>query len=467
MTHPDKTRGISLLALAASAALALPAQATLVTFDYTGAAQTWTAPTGVRGVRIVAQGAQGAGFTAGSVVGTGGLGGQASGTLAVRAGQTLSVTVGGQGGGRLPNGSLAIGLGGFNGGGTAGMPFATSASPIANLGSGGGGGGASDVRVDGAGLSDRVIVAGGGGGTGGFEASSRAGGGGGGGGGYYGGGGGSTGAVDGGSLGGGGGTASAGGTGGAGTLNGQLLGATGTAGSLGQGGTGGRLTGDAYSRPPRVGTVGAGGAGGGGDGSAAARNPQDSRPLAYSGSGGGGGSSYVGGVSNGSTADGVRAGDGLVTFEYVAALLGGTPGAGLIDFGSVALGSGPLGGFGFGAENIGEATSALTLGGLTGLGNGFSLRSGNPLQDLLSDGVAGSGDAVRFLFDFDPTGLSAGLYATDIVLHSDAGDLRYTLQARIQETDTGNDVPEPAALGLVGLALALCAVAGRYRRSRR
>ncbi len=160
-------------------------------------------------------------------------GGYAAGVLALNAGQTVAINVGGQGG----QGSGA-GTSGWNGGGAAGPG-----------GSSGGGGGASDVRLGGTALINRVLVAGGGGGAGnGINAGA--------GGGLTGDGFVGTPAS--------GGSQNAGGTGGNGW------------GALGQGGS---HTGD-------------GGGGGGGyyGGSAGIGD-----------NGGGGGSSYIAGVSNGTT----------------------------------------------------------------------------------------------------------------------------------------------------------------------
>jgi hypothetical protein len=160
-------------------------------------------------------------------------GGYAAGVLALNAGQTVAINLGGQGG----QGSGA-GTSGWNGGGAAGPG-----------GSSGGGGGASDVRLGGTALINRVLVAGGGGGAGnGINAGA--------GGGLTGDGFVGTPAS--------GGSQNAGGTGGNGW------------GALGQGGS---HTGD-------------GGGGGGGyyGGSAGIGD-----------NGGGGGSSYIAGVSNGTT----------------------------------------------------------------------------------------------------------------------------------------------------------------------
>ncbi len=109
-------------------------------FSYTGAAQTFTVPCGVTSVTLSVWGAQGGG------AGNGGLGGYATGNLAVSFGEQLYVYVGQAGGG---SGTPET----FGGGGN-GAQYDR-----------GGGGGASDVRVGGNGIGNRVIVAGGGGGA--------------------------------------------------------------------------------------------------------------------------------------------------------------------------------------------------------------------------------------------------------------------------------------------------------------
>ena len=86
-----------------------------------------------------------------AIGGAGGLGGSATGTLAVTPGQVLNIYVGGQ------NGYNGGGTGAANGNTVLGQPSASNAPN---------GGGASDVRVGGTALTDRVIVAGGGGGAG-------------------------------------------------------------------------------------------------------------------------------------------------------------------------------------------------------------------------------------------------------------------------------------------------------------
>lgn len=118
------------------------------TFTYTGAPQSFTVPAGVFAVRVEANGAQGGDGATGGNASTGGLGGlgsRASGVLMVSPGQVLHLFVGGRGG--TPTG-------GYNGGGTGGSVNA------------GGGGGASDVRLGGFGVANRILVAGGGGGGG-------------------------------------------------------------------------------------------------------------------------------------------------------------------------------------------------------------------------------------------------------------------------------------------------------------
>ncbi len=127
---------------------------TTYNFSYTGAVQTWTVPTGVTSVNIDAQGAAGGAATSSLGVTTPGKGGRVRGTLAVTPGTVLYVYVGGAGGAGLSTGAT----GGFNGGAGTASYFSTY--------SGGGGGGASDIRIGGVALANRVVVAPGGGGAG-------------------------------------------------------------------------------------------------------------------------------------------------------------------------------------------------------------------------------------------------------------------------------------------------------------
>ncbi|MCB0655981.1 MAG: hypothetical protein KDC57_07595, partial [Saprospiraceae bacterium] len=234
-------------------AFAFPAQAqvTTIDFNYTGSSQAWVVPTGVNAVLIKAWGAQGGG---GGLV-PGGRGGYATGLLAVTPGQTLNIYVGGAG--LVTSGSNTNVAGGFNGGGQA-TRATSGAILLRNRASGGG---ASDVRLGGMALTDRVIVGAGGGGYGG------AGGG-----------------LNGVAANGGGGTQASGGAGGSGC----------SAGSLGQGGEGS--------------TAGCSGGGGGYYGGG-------------SGNTGGGGSSFLGGVNNGFTLENIQEGNGFISISYGEGLL--------------------------------------------------------------------------------------------------------------------------------------------------
>jgi hypothetical protein len=172
------------------------------TFDYTGAAQTWSVPAGVTSAAFDLYGA------AATYTGNGGNGGRVRATLDVVPGTTYQILVGGSNG--------------FNGGGRGGSP---TSYPFG----GSSGGGASDVRLSPYTLAERLLVAGGGGGTRGSSGYGGAGG-------YP------------------AGTSTGGGAGGSQTAGGA--GASGAgAGSLGQGGAGADASGyDIY----------AGGGGGGG-----------------------------------------------------------------------------------------------------------------------------------------------------------------------------------------------------------
>ncbi|MCK6462370.1 MAG: type II secretion system GspH family protein [Candidatus Pacebacteria bacterium] len=236
----------------------------ITTFDYTGTAQECKIPPGVTSVEITAYGAQGSK--------DGGLGGKAQATLSVKPNDVLYVYVGGQDG--------------YNGG--------------ANGGAGGGnGGGASDVRLNGTALTDRIIIAAGGGGSGGNQSWCEGYGGKGGSGGGY------SGTAGNNSLtfkagGGEGGNTTAGGSGGKGD-NGGTNGTSGTYGAGGNGGEGG------YCSCASGGGGGGGGYWGGGGGGATGSY------CKKSGAGGGGGSSYV--PSGGTTQSGVETGNGQVIID--------------------------------------------------------------------------------------------------------------------------------------------------------
>lgn len=232
------------------------------TYNYTGAAQTYTVPVGVTSINVWIWGAGGAGAdrTGGGNAGAGGSGAFVKGTLAVTPGQVLQVVVGGRGTYSTTNGTHA---GGYGGGGTA----------YQNAGSGGGYSGLFLTSVTFA--NARAIA---GGGAGGGYGRDR----------NFGGAGGATTGSAGGGLdvthtGGGGGTLAAGGAAGAGTGT-----TAGTGGSQLQGGTGGNAG---------SGTYGGAGGGGGYYGGGGGYGSNQGGGAGTWGSGGGGGSSYTGGLT--------------------------------------------------------------------------------------------------------------------------------------------------------------------------
>ena len=122
-------------------AKAAPAFQAVTNFGCTNAAQTYTVPAGVTAMQVDAVGA--AGVNSSNSV-AGGLGGRVQGVIPVTAGSTLNLYVGCTG---------STTSGGWNGGGQG-------------YGSGAGGGGATDIRVGGTVVANRVLVAGGGAGAG-------------------------------------------------------------------------------------------------------------------------------------------------------------------------------------------------------------------------------------------------------------------------------------------------------------
>jgi hypothetical protein len=240
-----------------------------VTFEHTGAEQTFTVPAGVSSVHVVAAGG------AGGIASIGqspwmSFGATVTADLPVAPGQVLYVEVGG-GGKNAQSSSIHGGADGFNGGADAGWGYHGTSS--------GGGGGASDVRTSPRSAADslasRLLVAGGGGGStsctfGGDADSSgnkcqpgaapQAGSG-------------------------GAGTLTAGGASGLGYSDAQA----GSRGALGLGGAGG----PGWQGPPLAGDGGGGGGGGyfGGGGGAGGGGSGYGAP-AFEGSGGGG-SSFV------------------------------------------------------------------------------------------------------------------------------------------------------------------------------
>lgn len=119
-----------------------------VTFNYTGSVQTWTVPTCVYTIQVDVRGAKGGGTN-------GGNGARVQATLNVSPGDILNIYVGG-------SGTCGNNSGGWNGGGTG---FASNNGNTSWNSCGGGG--ASDIRINGTALSNRIIVAGAGGGKGG------------------------------------------------------------------------------------------------------------------------------------------------------------------------------------------------------------------------------------------------------------------------------------------------------------
>jgi outer membrane protein OmpA-like peptidoglycan-associated protein len=129
-----------------------------VTFPAMGDAYTWTVPANLIGpLTLDVQGAAGGDVDTAT---TGGNGARVTGQYTATAGQVLTVS---------PGGSGTQGAGGWNGGGagTAGE-FNYGSGGVASIWLqryGQGGGGASDIRVGGTDLGNRIIVAAGGGGA--------------------------------------------------------------------------------------------------------------------------------------------------------------------------------------------------------------------------------------------------------------------------------------------------------------
>ena len=261
-------------------------------FGFTGGAQTWTVPAGVTSATFGVLGAQGGDAN----ISNGGLGGEAQATMAVTAGGSIEIVVGGHGG------FLGNGTAGFNGGGAGGAGTFDSGL------TGGGGGGASDVRTGtcastlSCGLAARVLVGGGGGGSvaaGGFDSGQ-------------GGSGGNPAGVAGvssGGGGGGGGSQSAGGGAGSGETNGDCAGA---AGGGGAGGVSSQDAGGGGGNGASDGADGGGGGGGGywgGGGGGGACNSDDAGA-------GGGGSSF--GPAGATFTNATQSGDGQVAISYAA-----------------------------------------------------------------------------------------------------------------------------------------------------
>ena len=124
----------------------------VMTYQYTGAVQTYTVPVGVTLIEISAAGAAGGSGYNSNQWGPGGLGGYISTLLSVSPGQVYYVYVGGMGASRTTYYGISHSSGGYNGGGSCAGP---------NTGEGGGG---TDVRRVANDVTTRIIVSGGGGG---------------------------------------------------------------------------------------------------------------------------------------------------------------------------------------------------------------------------------------------------------------------------------------------------------------
>ncbi len=120
--------------------------------DSGGGVTSFVVPPNVDTINFDIQGASGGGDSHSGAPNPG-YGGRVQGKLAVTPGHILNFYTGGMG----ANGSPSGAAGGFNGGGNAYYYF---------FACGGAGGGASDIRLDGTALTDRLVVAGGGGGNG-------------------------------------------------------------------------------------------------------------------------------------------------------------------------------------------------------------------------------------------------------------------------------------------------------------
>ncbi len=126
------------------------------TYTFTGTMQTYVVGTDVTGIAVNLRGAEG-GWNSDTTdyPDRPGYGACVIATLTVTPGEVLNVFVGGAG---VNGTSTTGGPGGFNGGGSGENAY--------TLFSGGGGGGASDIRINGTGLTNRIVVAAGGGGSG-------------------------------------------------------------------------------------------------------------------------------------------------------------------------------------------------------------------------------------------------------------------------------------------------------------
>ncbi|MGF6211413.1 Ig-like domain repeat protein [Comamonas sp. 4034] len=346
---------------------------TPLSFGFTGAEQVATVPQGVHSLTVYLSGAQGGSGRSGvgsggpnSPGGVGGLGGRVRGTLAVTPGAQLSIWVGGQGSQSVNPGGIGQGVDGI-------------------------GGGATDLRVNGNAIANRVAIAGGGGGGGnaGWSITEVIAGGNGG---VGGGGTGTAGAnVSGGPgpFGGGGGAVGTGGAGGGGCGNYPA-----TAGNAANGDGGdsfnfsGSFSGAGFGGGGGGGaTVGAGGGGAGVGTTACLQN--------WNGGGGGGagGSSAAPGLTTVAFNNGVQAGNGaaLICFAPAEFSVGGTVSG---QTGPVSLALSATNPSSTQSLVIGQAASSFAFATLLPQGANWTINvSGTPAGQLCSASPA-SGSAI-------------------------------------------------------------------------
>ena len=261
---------------------------TTQTFNYTGSVQQFTVPSCVTSVTVDLKGAGGGNGVDPSfnAMANGGKGGRVQATITVSPGDILYIYVGGAGG----NGVNSGGLPGYNGGGQGG--WRTDGYR------GGGGGGASDIRLNGTALNNRIFIAAGGGGGGDNYGTFN----------YDKGG-------DGGGL-----TGQDGSSGGTAPGMGSGLGATQSAG-----GAGGNWSGYCTSQSGSLGQGGnaCGGSAGGNDGNSGGGGGGGGFYGGGGGNwaGGGGGSSYASPSATGLThTAGFQTGNGIVSITYTPAI---------------------------------------------------------------------------------------------------------------------------------------------------
>lgn len=120
---------------------------TILTFNYTGAMQTFIVPSGVTYLDVLVWGGGGGSYVNQSA--NAGYGLMLSASIPITSGTTCYLFVGGQGMGYDWSDTPPF-MGGFNGGGNGNSAYGYA------------GGGASDIRIGGSALQNRVVVAGGG-----------------------------------------------------------------------------------------------------------------------------------------------------------------------------------------------------------------------------------------------------------------------------------------------------------------